>query len=67
MFAEGWGRTLGFSYPVFRMYLVVVVAGALPGIFPKLEKRKVFQWINIGLLLIVILLSIWTVLVYNEQ
>lgn len=67
MLAGGWGRSLGFSYPVFRTYLVTVALGALPGIFPRLEKKRIFQWINIGLLLLVILLSVWTVLGYNEQ
>lgn len=67
MLAGGWGRALGFSYPVFRTYLIVVAFGALPGIFPRLEKKKLFQWINIALLLLIILLSVWTVLGYNEQ
>lgn len=67
MLAGGWGRSLGFSYPVFRTYLAVVATGALPGIFPKLEKKKIFQLINIGLLLLIILLSVWTVIGYNEQ
>jgi len=67
MFAGSWGKVLGFSYPVFRTYLAMIAIGALPGIFPKLEKRKIFRWINIGLFLIVILLSVWTVMGYNEQ
>ena len=67
MFAASWEKALGFSYPVFRTYLSVVAIGALPGIFPKLEKKKMFQWINIALFLFVILLSVWTVYMYNEQ
>lgn len=67
MFAESWGRVFGFSYPVFRTYLAVVAVGALPGIFPKLERNTLFRWINLGILSIIILLSIWTILVYNEQ
>jgi hypothetical protein len=67
MLAGSWERSFGFSYPVFRTYLVTVAFGALPGIFPGLEKKKLFQWINIGLLIFVILLSVWTVIVYNEQ
>jgi 4-amino-4-deoxy-L-arabinose transferase-like glycosyltransferase len=67
MLAGSWERVLGFSYPVLRIYLFAVAIGALPGIFPKLEKNKFFRWINIALLVFVIFLSIWTVLGYNEQ
>ena len=67
MFAGSWGRILGFSYPVFRTYLVAVAVGALPAIFPKLAGKKVFQWVNLALVLLILILSIWTVLVYNEQ
>jgi len=67
MFADSWEKVLGFSYPVLRLYLVTVAVGALPGIFPKLEKRKIFPLLNIGLLLIIILLSVWTIVGYNEQ
>jgi 4-amino-4-deoxy-L-arabinose transferase-like glycosyltransferase len=67
MFAQSWGRTLGFSYPVFRTYVGIVAVGALAGIFPKLEHNKLFRWVNIAILSIIILLSVWTILIYNEQ
>jgi hypothetical protein len=67
MFASSWGRVFGFSYPVFRTYLVAVAFGALPAIFPKLADKKVFRWTNLVLVLLILMLSIWTVLVYNEQ
>ena len=67
MFAGSWGRVLGFSYPVFRTYLVAVACGAMPAIFPKLANKKIFRMINIALCVEIVLLTIWTVLVYNEQ
>ena len=67
MFADSWGRVLGFSYPVFRTYLVAIATGAMPGIFPKLGDKKIFKWVNIMICLVIILLSIWTIIVYNEQ
>lgn len=67
MFAGSWGRVFGFSYPVLRTYLAVVALGALPGIFPKLERNTLFRWINWGILFLIMLLSVWTILVYNEQ
>ena len=67
MFASSWGRVLGFSYPVFRTYLAAVAIGTLPAIFPKLADKKIFQWINHALILLILMLSIWTVLIYNEQ
>jgi 4-amino-4-deoxy-L-arabinose transferase-like glycosyltransferase len=67
MFAESWGKVLGFSYPVFRTYLTTVAIGALPGLFPELKRYKLFQWINIILVCVVILLSVWAIRQYNEQ
>ncbi len=67
MFAGSWGRVFGFSYPVFRTYLVMVACGALPAVFPKLAKKKPFLWINRFLLAFVVLLTLWTVIGYNEQ
>lgn len=67
MFAGSWAHVFGFSYPVFRTYLAIVAVGALPGIFPKLERSRVFHWINIGILSGIILLSLWTIYLYNEQ
>lgn len=67
MFAGSWGKVLGFSYPVFRTYLITVAIGAFPALFPTLANKKVFRWINYLLLVSIVLLSIWTVIVYNEQ
>jgi 4-amino-4-deoxy-L-arabinose transferase-like glycosyltransferase len=67
MLAESWGKTLGFSYPVFRTYLGSVAVGALPGIFPKLSSKIFFKYVNYALICIIVLLSIWVVIQYNEQ
>lgn len=67
MFASSWENILGFSYPVFRTYLIAVGIGALPGIFPKLQTKKLFRFINYVIVASIVLLSVWTVLVYNEQ
>jgi hypothetical protein len=67
MFAESWAKVLGFSYPVYRIYIILIAVGTLPSIFPKIEHYKIFHRINMVLLLCIILLSVWTVFVYNEQ
>ena len=67
MFAGSWGKILGFSYPVFRTYLITVAIGALPALFTKLANKKVFRRINYLLLVGIVLLSIWTVVAYSEQ
>lgn len=67
MLAGSWAQVLGFSYPVFRTYIIMVAVGALPGIFPKLKKYKIFHVFNILILCIVIVLSMWTIYLYNEQ
>lgn len=67
MFAESWGRTYGFSYPVFRIYLMTVACSALPVIFPKLQNKRAFRWLHGVMVLCIIFLSCWAILLYNEQ
>jgi hypothetical protein len=62
-----WGRVFGFSYPVLRIYLAGVALGALPAVSPGLGKNRAFRFINWVILCIVLLLSIWATVVYNEQ
>ncbi len=67
MFAGSWGRVFGFSYPVFRTYLALIAFNALPAVFPKLADKKIFRWTNRIVLVLIILLSFWTIIAYNEQ
>jgi len=67
MFAESWGKVLGFSYTVFRSFLILVTFGALPAFFPRLNGKKIYKWLNYGIYSILIVLSLWSVILYNEQ
>jgi len=67
MFAGSWGRIFGFSYPVFRTYLAVVAAGAMPGIIHNKRLEKLSQCINCCLIVVLVCLTIWTIVAYNEQ
>jgi len=62
-----WQRLYGFSYPILRSYLLVVAFGALPGLFPSLSGKKLFRWVNWMILLFIILLTLWSSNLYNEQ
>jgi len=62
-----WGRLYGFSFPIFRGYLAAVAFGALPGLFPELSGKKIFRVVNWMLFLCVIILSMWSIYLYNEQ
>lgn len=67
MFAGSWGRVFGFSYPVFRTYLAVVAAGAIPGVVHDKKFEKISQCINYCLIGVILCLTIWTIVAYNEQ
>jgi len=67
MFAGSWGRVFGFSYPVFRTYLAVVAAGAIPMIIHNRKLEKISQCINYCLIMVLLCLTIWTIVAYNEQ
>lgn len=67
MFADSWGNVLGFSYPVFRTYLVAVAVGAMPGIIQNKKIETIAKIINYCLVIVLFCLTIWTIVVYNEQ
>jgi len=67
MLASSWERSLGFSYPVLRTYLASVAVGIMPAFVKGKRIEKFAQVINYGLIIICVLLSIWSILSYNEQ
>ncbi len=67
MLSESWGKAFGFSYLVLRMFLVAVAIGALPGFVPSWRRCRVFQWLNGAIACGIALLSVWAILIYNEQ
>lgn len=67
MFGGSWAQAFGFSFPVLRTYLVAMAVGALPALFPSKKIVRLSWFINIGIFLLIILLSCWTVILYNEQ
>lgn len=58
-------RTLGFSFLIFRGYIVLSALTMLPLFFPKTKKLSSF--ISYFLLVIIFILNVWSVLLYNEQ
>jgi len=60
-----WSRTLGFSFLIFRGFIVLSALSMLPLFFPNTKKLSSFiSYISLG---IIFVLSIWSVLLYNEQ
>jgi 4-amino-4-deoxy-L-arabinose transferase-like glycosyltransferase len=60
-----WSRTFGFSFFVFRAYIALSSISLLPLFFPK--TKKISGYINYITLVIIFNLSVWSVLIYNEQ
>lgn len=67
MFANSWEKVLGFSYPVFRTYLIAVGIGALPGVISDKKIEKFSKVVNYCLIICIFCLTIWTIVAYNEQ
>lgn len=62
-----WEKTFGFSYVVFRLFLVGWGISLIP-LFVHLKRLpKFFKVINYGWLVVFFLMNIWAVLLYNEQ
>ena len=65
MLELSWAQTLGFSFIVFRFFLILFGLSMLPLFIPK--TKKLSMYINYFSLVIVLLLSVWAVKNYNEQ
>lgn len=66
MLAESWTRVFGFSYTVFRGFLFLIAFGTLPSVFPNLKEKNSNKWLNYSIYSILIVLSVWSVIIYNE-
>ena len=60
-----WQQSLGFSFIVFRSFLVLFGISLAPLFLPKTKSLSLFT--SYVSLVIIFLLSIWSVLKYNEQ
>lgn len=65
MFQLTWAAYFGFSFLVFRIFLILCAISLLPLFFPKTLKKS--NLLNTALLVFIFLLNIWSVFLYNEQ
>ncbi len=65
MLELSWTQTFGFSFLVFRGFILLSALSLLPLFFPK--TKKISGYINYFTLAIILVLSMWSVLIYNEQ
>lgn len=60
-----WGQSFGFSFSVFRFFLIWFIISITPVFFFQVKKiTSIFNFLS---LFWIFLLSIWSVLNYNEQ
>lgn len=62
-----WGNVFGFSFIVFRFILIIQGIGILPLFFSNKRITNFSNRTNMISFCFVILLSVWTILSYNEQ
>lgn len=67
LLAESWGKLFGFSYIIYRVYLMVNGACLIPIIYPEKRLKTMTCILQCCLLLFVLSLSMWTIGNYNEQ
>lgn len=67
LMSSSWEKSLGFSYPVLRGFIGALVFGVLPVFFSKKFIRRIAHMINYMVAAFCVVLSIWTILAYNEQ
>ncbi len=65
MLQLSWGVSYGFSFLIFRVYLILCGLSLIPLAFPKTLKKS--NLLNTALLVFIFLLNIWTIFLYNEQ
>ena len=61
-----WGQMLGFSYAAYRVVIVWFGVSALPVWFPGRTAEKFVKWNTVLQVVALILLSFWSILLYNE-
>ena len=65
MLQLSWGQSLGFSFIIFRFFLIFFGFSMFPYFFPKTNKiATITSYISI---VIIFLLNVWSILNYNEQ
>ena len=62
-----WKPTFGFSYGVYRMFLLSCGLTGLRVFFSGKWTERISKISTIGIFAMLLLLNIWTVLIYNEQ
>ncbi len=67
LFSHTWAAVFGFSYAVYRALIVWFGLGILPECFPTKRIAAFAAGNNFVQFIVLILLSVWTVLRYNEQ
>ncbi|HUD09781.1 MAG TPA: glycosyltransferase family 39 protein [Patescibacteria group bacterium] len=65
MLQLSWAQSLGFSFLVFRFFLILFGISALPLFIPKTKKLSYFT--SYVSLVIIFFLSMWSIKNYNEQ
>ena len=65
MLQLSWAQSLGFSFLVFRSFLILFGISLLPIFWPK--TKKFTDYINFASLAVIFILNIWSVRNYNEQ
>lgn len=65
MLETSWAISLGFSFLIFRIFIILFSLSLLPLFLPKTSRK--FNLINYLSLVIIFALNIWSVFLYNEQ
>lgn len=67
LFEVTWKTVLGFSYPIFRLMIISWGITLIPQYLPCKKMKNVSSIITYIWFIVLILLSTWAVLLYNEQ
>ena len=65
MLETSWALSLGFSFLIFRVFIILFSLSLLPLFFPNTSRKS--NLINYLSLVIIFALNIWSVFLYNEQ
>ncbi len=65
MLQLSWAQSIGFSFLVFRAFLVFFGISLSPLFLPN--TRKLSEYVNYLSLVIILILNIWSIKLYNEQ
>jgi hypothetical protein len=67
MLGNSWGKSYGFSYPIHRIFILVLALSMISVVFPKMKGNMLDKWVGYILIISILILTVLSSYIYTEQ